>query len=98
MNVISYTICSCDAVTINFEDGQTNSAKPEHLKEIGIWWEDSEKFPDSYQCNHCVNGYGLDLCGCGSKETIEDCDLNLPECGQPREILGESVKWVGWRN
>lgn len=39
----------------------------------------------SYCCDHCVNHWGIDLCGCGSGQKVGKC-----ECGSQKahDILG----------
>lgn len=39
--------------------------------------------------DHCVNHYGLDLCGCGSGNPFGKCDEYLPECSIPMQSVGE---------
>lgn len=45
--------------------------------------------PNMFGCDHCVNKWGIDLCGCGSGETPEKCDGGFNECGSPMQTLGE---------
>ena len=90
--ITNYTLCQCGAVTLNFEDGEVNSIKKSNLKKFGISLIGAKKDKNVfYQCNHCVNHYGLDICECGSGEKPEKC------CKKgTREKLGESVKFMGW--
>lgn len=96
MIITEHTNCSCGAVTLYFDNGQNNSIHQDNLDKFGIDLSESEELQETYCCNHCVNHYGLDLCGCGSGEAPEECEGGYSECGNPREIYGESVKFVGW--
>lgn len=35
---------------------------------------------ESCHCDHCINGWGIDLCGCGSGEKIGKCHNKFFEC------------------
>lgn len=91
--ITDYSNCDCGAITVYFESGDNNSLLKENLNKFNIDLEDAEELNSTYMCNHCINHYGLDLCGCGSGEIPEDCKENFSECGNPYEILGESVKF-----
>lgn len=41
---------------------------------------------DWSQCDACVNGYGFDMCGCGSGEKFDKCDGGTDHCGAPMAI------------
>ncbi len=52
-----------------------------HIKEILL---------NNYSCcNWSVNGWGLDLCACGSRELLEDCENGMGICGDPMQKIGE---------
>jgi hypothetical protein len=48
----------------------------------------AKEFPDVpfendskyFCCNHCVNHYGIDICGCGSGQPVGKCDNDFDEC------------------
>jgi len=37
-------------------------------------------------CDACVNGYGFDMCGCGSGERFDRCKEGTDYCGAPMAI------------
>lgn len=90
MSEISYFKCSCGAVTVEV-DGSTYSVKRSRLKEFfpDLDLRKCRKYSDVFCCDHCVNHYGLDLCGCGSGEPFGKCESGLPECGFPMQKVGE---------
>ena len=74
MKIVDYSKCHCGAVTLYFDNNQNNSIAEENLKKYGIEIpKDAFRLNDTYNCNHCVNHYGLDLCACGSGESPEKC-------------------------
>ena len=89
MSEISYFKCSCGAVTVEV-DGSTYSVKRSRLKEFfpDLDLRKCRKYSDVFCCDHCVNHYGLDLCGCGSGEPFGKCDNGLPECLMPMQAVG----------
>jgi hypothetical protein len=52
-------------------------------KEAGI--SVPRKF-DWRACDACVNGWGFDMCGCGSRERYDKCDGLTDHCGAPNAI------------
>ena len=72
-NIESYSICSCGAVTIYFEDGASNSMYKSTKKKLGIDLRKYKKLTNTYCCDHCVNHWGIDLCECGSGERVGKC-------------------------
>lgn len=89
MNIIGYSKCDCGAITI-YTDELSYSCKQENLKKFfpGIDLRKIERYQKSYCCDHCVNHYGLDLCGCGSGEPFGECDNDLEECKVPMQVVG----------
>jgi len=81
-------ICECGAVTISFTDGTSASMPTSEFEsklgcELTIDMINSDMFSGRwFQCNHCVNGWGIDLCKCGSGEKAEEC------CGNPSQWIG----------
>jgi len=60
----------------------------------------NQKVPEEAQwcnCNHCVNNYGIDLCGCGSGEPVGECDGDFEACksGSPSQSLFEKMFYTG---
>lgn len=83
--------CICGAMTVTFHNGASNSMAREKFESIGF---QGEKLPAKfYNCNHCVNHWGIDLCECGSGEPIGEC-----ECGRQSasEELGVKRPFLGW--
>lgn len=89
MEIIGYSKCDCGAVTV-FTDGLNYSCKQENLKRFfpGIDLRKIQRYQKSYCCDHCVNRYGLDLCGCGSGEIFGECDAGFDECKIPMQSIG----------
>ena len=89
--------CSCGALTVEI-DGESYSMSSETF---------DKKFPNLYSgdykeeyytCNHCVNHWGIDICGCGSGNPFEECEDGFPECGTPSQSIEDGVASVkgGW--
>ena len=88
------TKCQCGAITV-----QTNEYSNSVLaKNFNKFFPDLTKPRKAqyYQCNHCINHYGLDICACGSGESPEKCKEGYDNCGKPREVQGESIPFTGW--
>ena len=78
--------CKCGAITLVFGDKEYYfQEKNQHMFFPDL---DLDKIPsqETFACNHCVNRWGLDLCGCGSGETVNECDCGL---GFPYQTVGE---------
>lgn len=88
-NIVSFSRCECGAITLNMEDGRDYSCKEENLERFfpGLNLTDIEELPKCWPCDHCVNGYGLDLCACGSKEPYETCENGYDCCNTPMQSL-----------
>lgn len=94
-------ICQCGAVTLVGYDVETDehaevSCAAENLEQLtGFSLEDIQTKSllntlDSYfQCNHCANHWGLDLCACGSGQPAGECDEHTDECGAPYQSVDE---------
>ena len=90
MTIENYFKCQCGAVTLTV-DGASYSVKRSRLKQF---FPDADlrkirRYPTVFCCDHCVNHYGLDLCGCGSGERFGHCGNDLDECKIPMQVLGE---------
>ena len=95
MGVQSVHTCYCGAITFDFYNGNVsvmpeNAGKffpqisQEHFDELA-----DTLVPEYYNCNHCVNHWGLDLCKCGSGDSVEECSHNSAYCGTPAQTLEE---------
>lgn len=96
----SYFSCLCGAVTLEV-DGSTYSAERKNLRKFfpHIDLRKVRRYPTTFCCDHCVNHYGLDLCGCGSGEPFGKCTNGLPECEMPMQKVGQYSRIVaanGW--
>jgi hypothetical protein len=93
-------VCECGAVTVEGTDGDefSNCMTRETLAKEFPDLEVSDDCLKWCNCNHCVNGWGLDLCGCGSGEPLGECEEGLPECesGVPSQTKGEPKDSFGW--
>lgn len=89
---ISYSKCSCGAITVYLDNDDTGySCLEKNRKKFfpSLDLRRAEKLPDTFSCNHCVNHWGLDLCACGSGEPYESCDCGIEGfCGRPMQVLG----------
>jgi len=89
--------CQCGAVTVT-GDGFNNSMtlKTFRAEHPGMRLSQKNKFSN---CNHCVNHWGIDLCGCGSGEPVGKCDGGYTECrnkipAQEKGVMKESFGWL----
>ena len=91
VNITEYQKCSCGAISLYTDNGDAYSCKQKNLRKFfpNIDLRKIQRLPESYCCNHCVNHFGLDLCGCGSGEEFGKCDEGYPECKQPMQVVGE---------
>lgn len=91
MKITTYQKCSCGAITLSTRTSRSYSCKQENLQKFfpGIDLNSIEQLPDSYCCDHCVNHYGLDLCGCGSGEDFGECENGFRECRRPMQRVGK---------
>ena len=89
--------CSCGAYGIDdgtkevkFAYGLENFNK---YTGLNLTESDFEKCPIEYGCNHCVNHWGMDICQCGSGESVADCDC---QCGLPSQTYNKKEKRALW--
>ena len=87
----NYDLCTCGAVTLNFENGETNSILKKNLKKFNITLKGIKKINTYTCCNHCVNHYGIDVCECGSGLPTNKCCKK-----ESRETYGKSVE-IGFK-
>lgn len=86
---MAYSLCSCGAITL-YIGRKSYSCRKENLKKYfpDIDLRKLKRFHDSYCCDHCVNHYGLDLCGCGSGAEFGKCENGYDECMFPMQEVG----------
>ena len=102
--ISEYAKCSCGAYTIEVEDLRTGERK--QVNYIGTLKSFAEEYgmvnntigsrlrwnKNSYaNCNHCVNHWGLDLCGCGSGENFGKCKQCDGEYGVSQSLEKDFV-------
>ena len=90
---LSYSRCACGAITVNTDAGDYSCLSYRRKKLFpGLDLRRIPRLPDTYNCNHCVNHNGLDLCGCGSGNQFGHCDGGFEECEKPMQVLGEYTR------
>lgn len=88
-DIVWYGKCSCGAITINTPLGTYSCEQKDFHKyfpNVDLRkCKTARAKQESFCCDYCVNGYGLDLCSCGSKEKVGHC-----ECGsdKPMQVYG----------
>ena len=86
MNVYAQK-CNCGAITVSEAVGEEHKFSNSMFEEtFNKLFKDNpdlniEWLNETYNCNHCVNHWGLDLCKCGSGDPVghctwEDCDCH----------------------
>lgn len=95
--IMTATKCDCGAVTVSCDEPRfSNSMTMDtFLKEFPNIPLEDEMFCN---CNHCVNHWGLDLCGCGSGEPVGECGEGYDECKNniPSQVKCQEKPFVGW--
>lgn len=92
-NITWIALCECGAVTITIDNSDYSMPKEMFEKKSGSLEDALENTPKQnevqkfFNCNYCVNGWGIDLCACGSGEKVGECDNDLDDCGQSMQIL-----------
>ena len=90
MSYERYSRCACGAITVTV-DGQDYSCLSSQRKKFfpGLDLRKIPRLGITCSCNHCVNHYGLGLCGCGSGNQFGHCDGGFDACKVPMQKLGE---------
>ncbi len=90
--------CECGALTIYFDNSSNNSMKPKTFKKLFKDVELKTTLNKTYSCNHCINHWGLDLCGCGSGEKLGKCKGDFEPCKNKTSFQELTVKYkfIGW--
>lgn len=80
------TRCECGAISVTIAGKDYSMSDETFTKrygiEIGAQW---------INCNHCINHWGIDLCGCGSGEQFNECGEGLDECGTPMQSIEKGL-------
>jgi len=91
-----HSFCKCGALTVYLKSNSGKSYSVQVAKNnlhffptLFILYRGTEKFGDTYACDHCVNHYGLDLCSCGSGLVPNKCDCGSGLTMQTAEMLEE---------
>ena len=73
----TYSLCQCGAITFFSKDGNKSfSCHSSRLRDfIGEQPIRAKMLTATYMCDHCVNHYGLDLCGCGCGREFGHCEF-----------------------
>lgn len=93
INITWLCLCSCGAVTFTVDDNEYSLPKDKFEAQYGTLNEvleaitDQEEIQKFCNCNYCVNGWGIDICACGSGEKFNECDNDLDCCGQPAQVI-----------
>lgn len=88
MEIISYQKCNCGAITVQYDNGASNSMYLETFNQLALDISQAQEIPQSYCCDHCVNHWGIDLCECGSGMRVGEC-----ECGSYKAHDALGVKF-----
>lgn len=85
--------CACGAYTVQIGHESYSISNRKFFKEFtrinkSNFYNHINKIVGRYSnCNHCVNGWGLDLCCCGSGKPYDKCD-ETRYCGTPMQVIG----------
>jgi hypothetical protein len=83
--------CICGAMTVEI-DGKNYSMSAETFNKM-FPDSNSENYGVIYQnCNHCVNHWGIDLCGCGCGELFGECANADDPCIEGSDRPAQSIE------
>lgn len=85
-NISNLTTCECGAVSFDY-CGKNYSVSKENLALFFPNFPPLDGAPHTVNCNHCVNHWGVDLCGCGSGAYLGECENDLPECFTTAQVI-----------
>ena len=82
-------ICNCGAVTVEHK-GKKYCMEADDL---GKHFQSLEPVVPILvrDCNYCMNGWGVDLCGCGSGEKFGKCKNGLEFCKSPIQDIVKGI-------
>ena len=90
------TRCHCGSMTIWGQDFINSMSEKTFEKEFaGVPVSDNVYC----HCDHCVNHWGIDLCGCDSGEPVGQCSNGFDECHNhiAAQMKYEQKPFIGWR-
>jgi hypothetical protein len=85
--------CTCGAITVFFGQNGNSSMFRETAEKMNLDLSRLGEKNKFYNCNHCVNHWGIDLCLCGSGESPEECECG---CRQAAQEYGTMKEFTGW--
>ena len=93
--------CQCGAVTATIDGRNYSMPVSEFERLYGSLTNFSDVTGETEynNCNYCVNGWGIDLCACGSGEKVDECNCEFDCNGKPSQIIGERTHYNsedGW--
>jgi hypothetical protein len=79
---------TCESSLSVGDSGTSYSIPEEYFQQHFAHLIDLEE-SEFYNCDYCVNNWGIDLCGCGSGEKVGECDNDFVHCREniPAQIL-----------
>ena len=89
--LIEATACQCGAISIVMPTGDTYSMTKKDFDKYVPEAYSGDVEEEHYNCNYCVNHWGLDLCGCGSGEKFGECKEGYQECKQRAQSIEDSI-------
>lgn len=79
--------CDCGAITVTNDKGHQVSMPKTEFDEKFLPYVPPASldldFDKNWNCNHCINHWGTDVCACGSGKPFKECDGGFNECGKP---------------
>ena len=97
IEITDYSLCLCGSITIHTSAGNYSAKQANIDAFIPSFSQDKHninQLQTTYACDHCANGYGLDICACGSRMPTKECDEGFDECGTPMQIYGGKTEAV----
>jgi hypothetical protein len=86
--------CNCGAVTVQTNEFVNSMQK----KDFAIHFSGLKIDSKVYNCDYCVNKWGIDLCACGSGEHFEKCKGGYSDCGTPAQQLEVRKEYSLWNH
>jgi hypothetical protein len=87
--------CQCGAITVSDDTFSNSMTKETYKKEFPEVPLEDQMF---IHCDHCINHWGIDLCGCGSGEPVGKCEGHFHQCVNniPAQEKCKQKEFVGW--